>query len=291
MYENLEKKCKKCGLIKQLSDFGKNRNAKDGLKSQCKSCNALYMRQYYAKNVEKLLALKREYDKKNAVKLREKGRIYRELNPEKIKLSQKRHKVRNRAAIREQECKYWMLHPDKKREKNLRHKKKNREKLAEEARIYYLDNIEACKKRMAEYRKSDYAKQLKNKYTRECRATPEGKINHSIGSRMRSSIKENKKGHHWESLVGYTLEDLIKHFKKTLPEGVTWDGYVTNMGDYHIDHKIPIRAFNFEKPSDIDFHRCWSLDNLQILPSIENLKKAAKLDKPFQPAFIFGQES
>ncbi len=37
-----EKKCAKCGLVKQRSEFNKNPNLKDGLQSACKSCMRTY---------------------------------------------------------------------------------------------------------------------------------------------------------------------------------------------------------------------------------------------------------
>jgi hypothetical protein len=42
------KQCSKCGELKSLDSFGKNR-------SQCKSCVAEYMREYYKKNPDKAL--------------------------------------------------------------------------------------------------------------------------------------------------------------------------------------------------------------------------------------------
>jgi len=62
---------------------------------------------------------------------------------------------------------------------------------------------------------------------------------------------------------------------------MTWENYGTY---WHIDHKIPIAVFNYEKPEDIDFRLCWSLKNLQPLEKIENIKKKDKLEKPFQPS-------
>jgi len=61
---------------------------------------------------------------------------------------------------------------------------------------------------------------------------------------------------------------------------------MANRKDYHIDHIIPQSAFNYETPKDLDFKKCWALTNLQILSSVENMKKSAKLDKPFQPSLL-----
>ena len=108
------------------------------------------------------------------------------------------------------------------------------------------------------------------------------KINHTIRIGVWRSLHE----FNWQEYVGYTLEDLIKHLDKqfTKENGYTWKNY----GEWHIDHKIPISIFNFEKPEDIDFKRCWSLDNLQPLWATENIIKSNKIEGHFQPSFIFG---
>jgi hypothetical protein len=44
-----------------------------------------------------------------------------------------------------------------------------------------------------------------------------------------------KKGRKWEHLVGYTVEDLMAHLESLFVGGMNWE----NMGDWHIDHKVP----------------------------------------------------
>jgi hypothetical protein len=53
---------------------------------------------------------------------------------------------------------------------------------------------------------------------------------------------------------------------------------------WHINHVIPISAFNFSSPEDIDFKKCWALKNLRPLWAKDNFSKNARLDKPFQPS-------
>jgi len=97
----------------------------------------------------------------------------------------------------------------------------------------------------------------------------------NLGHRMRTAINTSlrgcKKGRHWENLVGYTFDDLLKRLNKTMPEGYTWDNYLNS--ELHIDHIIPISKFNFTTSRDADFKRCWALDNLRLLPAEENLRK------------------
>ena len=110
------------------------------------------------------------------------------------------------------------------------------------------------------------------------------KLNRNIRSSMCNSLKYNgsKNGRHWEGLVGYTLMDLKKHLEKKFLPGMSWDNWGIN--GWHIDHKIPISAFNFTDPSHTDFKRCWSLKNLQPLWAFDNISKNDKLEKPFQPS-------
>lgn len=54
-----EKRCSKCGLIKLLSAYHKNKSQKDGLYSQCKDCRNSYLRLYYKDHSEKESARKK----------------------------------------------------------------------------------------------------------------------------------------------------------------------------------------------------------------------------------------
>ena len=110
--------------------------------------------------------------------------------------------------------------------------------------------------------------------------TLKGNLNSRISAAIRGALVNGKNGRHWESLVGYTIDQLKKHIEKNFLPGMNWE----NRNLWHIDHKIPILAFNFEKAEDLDFKRCWSLKNLQPLESKQNMIKNSRIDKPFQPS-------
>ena len=97
------------------------------------------------------------------------------------------------------------------------------------------------------------------------------------------SLQNNKHGNYWERLVGYGIDDLKEHLEKQFKDGMSWENY----GEWAIDHIIPKSAFNFEKPEDEDFKRCWNLKNLQPMWARENSIKGKKIPKPFQPTMIF----
>lgn len=133
------------------------------------------------------------------------------------------------------------------------------------------------------YANHEKAKELARQRSAKILQTDRGHLNNTMSRGIRESLKGSKGGKSWKSLVDYTIEQLKSHLEKRFKPGMTWDNYGTY---WHIDHKIPIVVFNFEKPEDIDFRLCWSLKNLQPLEAKENLIKNAKISEPFQPSLM-----
>lgn len=90
---------------------------------------------------------------------------------------------------------------------------------------------------------------------------------------IRGSLITGKNGRSWEALVGYTLSDLVDHLERQFLPGMSWE----NMGEWHIDHIIPVSAFDFQSYGDKDFKYCWELPNLRPLWAADNLSKSANL--------------
>lgn len=110
---------------------------------------------------------------------------------------------------------------------------------------------------------------------------PTNKLRRNIGRRIHFSLKDGKNGRGWESLVGYTAKQLIRHLEKQFDKGMSWENYGAG---WHLDHKIPVSVFNFTEIGHLDFKKCWSLKNLRPMWAKENLSKGAKIKKPFQPS-------
>jgi len=110
--------------------------------------------------------------------------------------------------------------------------------------------------------------------------TPEMRIiRKRIAAAMRKAIRQEKAGRTWESLVEYSMADLIDRLKETVPDGYSWENdFINGKGILHIDHKKPMSSFRFETAEDDNFKQCFALENLQLLPAIENMKKSAKLN-------------
>jgi len=172
------------------------------------------------------------------------------------------------------------------RKNNLKKYKEYKKEYMKQYRIDHKERIaESSKIRYSEWIKKnkEYRKKYNNKYQiKRYKIDIKFNLNHKISTAIRLSLKGNKNGRYWESLVGYTLNKLFKHLKKTMPKNYCWNDFL--QGRLHIDHIIPKSVFNYTQPEHIDFKRCWALKNLQLLPAEENYKKNNKIYKSFQPA-------
>lgn len=55
------KKCNVCGEYRNINDFQKHRNYKDGIRKHCKKCHAVYNKKWRLNNREKLLEYSKTY--------------------------------------------------------------------------------------------------------------------------------------------------------------------------------------------------------------------------------------
>jgi len=147
---------------------------------------------------------------------------------------------------------------------------------------YYQNNPEKRKEMRRRYRQNNPEKYRQNRKKARMRRqlNPKNKLYDLVSHAIYRSLCSNKDGRYWGDLVGYSIKKLIQHLEKQFQPGMTWDNY----GEWHVDHKVPVSAFNFRGPGDIDFKRCWALSNLQPLWAKDNVRKGAKLDKCFQPS-------
>jgi len=186
---------------------------------------------------------------------------------------------------------YYMSHKDSMKVKMAEYRRNNRETILAKKKEYYQKNKSSHYERVKIFEKNNPEKVAEYRRISRKRNREHNKNNLKwrLSQRMGTALWKSlamKGGRSWKKLVGYTVDDLAKHLKRTMPEGFTWEDFLN--GDLHIDHKIPNAVFNYETPEDIDFAKCWCLSNLQLLPAHENRVKNAKIDSPFQPSLAFG---
>lgn len=183
------------------------------------------------------------------------------------KMHKKRYKANRKV--------YVIVHKDKLKARRIECKK---EKSLYDAN-YYMAHKES-KKIYAVSHKEERNKRQRRKRKLNSKL----RLNRNMASVVWYSLKGSKNGLKWESLVGYTVNELAKHLEKQFRDGMVWGNY--GKSGWVIDHKTPIKVFNFTKPEHKDFKRCWALKNLQPLWIGDNCSKGASLDKHFQPSLL-----
>jgi hypothetical protein len=159
-----------------------------------------------------------------------------------------------------------------------KYRKKNKEKLTEYHKEWSKDKKDYLKKYIEEYRKQnkERIKEVKRIYQKHKRHTdPLYKLISNFRTAIYIVLKENnlhKYGHYFD-VLGYTPNELIEHLEKQFIDGMNWENY----GEWHIDHIRPISSFMFESSEDEEFKKCWSLENLQPMWGVENIRKGNKL--------------
>jgi hypothetical protein len=193
--------------------------------------------------------------------------------------------------------------PTKRREISKRYYDNNKEKALAATRKWQDEHQSKCKenkkiwkaenpdKVKAQYKKwvdkdPIRTKELFRGYAKKRRKTIIGGLSSRISPYISRSLRDGKSGRSWESIVGYTVIDLKSHLEKQFKDGMSWE----NRSSWHIDHIIPISAFNYETVNDIDFKKCWDINNLQPMWAKKNISKKDKVSIPFQPSLLISGE-
>lgn len=226
-----------------------------GKKGVCKSCWAAYMRDYYARNPDKAKAGRER--KKVTGQKRAADRRYHERYPGRVyakKRASEAKKPEHYKAVK----KAWY-------EAN-KAKVTAQCKAARERRM--VADPEGERRKRAEYA------------ARRRREDPQYLIYGRMSALVRQHLKKQKRdakskaGRRWTELVGYTVDELVAHLMATVPDGYTWDDYLS--GKLEVDHIIPDCDFCYQSVDDPGFRACWALTNLRLLTQQENSARRYK---------------
>jgi len=161
----------------------------------------------------------------------------------------------------------------------INYQKNNQDKIKIIRKKYYEKNKSTILPKLKEYRK-EYNKrpevilrrrESKRKSDRKRMLDPYHRISNNMRGNMYHALKAKKGFRKWETLVGYTLQDLINHIEPLLVNTtMTWETYGK---EWHIDHIKPKSLFKYDNTDCQEFRDCWALSNLQPLPKLDNIRK------------------
>lgn len=238
------KVCSKCNIEKELSNFRKRKDSKDGFRTECKQCSYLVWKKYRDNNDEKIKDQKRKEYVDNREKILLKVKNYREENIDVIRIKDNdRSKKRYQTDPNKSKIYY-----EKNKENILTYKKewseKNKEKVKVKRSLYHSLRL-----------KNDVIFRLK------C----------VMRSRLLSFLKTRNitKTNKTFDIVGCTPNFLRDYLEKKFTLGMNWD----NQGNWHIDHIIPLSSAKTED----ELYKLCHYENLQPLWAEDNLKKSNKI--------------
>jgi hypothetical protein len=179
---------------------------------------------------------------------------YYQKNKNDILQNEKKRYQENREDRIEKQLLYASI---KKEEKSIylkKYRKDNKDSLHEKRKNYNKEK----KEKINETRRNRYKERIKNDLNFKL-----SKIHRNILKR----ILRYKKHESTSDLLGYASIELKENIESKFKYGMSWDNY----GEWEIDHIIPVSSFDLEKTSPSIVN---SLDNLQPLWKIENIKKS-----------------
>lgn len=269
------KTCNKCNIEKPLTEFGKDKKAKDGYKYSCKRCNKAYQEA----NKEKLKAYHKAHYEANKDKIKDREKAYREANKDKIKDRQKAYREANKDKINEFQKAYYKANKDKIKDRKKAYREANKDKIAESNKKWYKANKERVKEYGKAYYKANKDKVLKRLIAYDNKRRKEDviyKLRCNLRNRIYIAIKNKgySKNTKTSDTLGCTWEFLKKYLESQFTKGMSWDNY----GEWHLDHIYPVSlAKNEEELIKLNhytnFQPLWAEDNLKKSNKIENGKQ------------------
>ena len=199
----MQKICSVCENSKSVTEFGKDKNSKDGLNGICKVCKSAKDKKYRESNVDKRRAANKVYYDANAEKMRQRARTWYIENTERARASRRSWHVANLEAVKEMHKKW-----------NDANKEKMKKYMNEYIKTKYKENLN--------YR----IKTILNKRIRDCIRKDKSTLEIlacdivSFKEWLQSQFDEHMS---WENMGKYWVLDHVKpcaSFNFDLPEQV-----------------------------------------------------------------------
>lgn len=238
----------------------KKARAKDYYQRHREAINAK-SRAYYAANAERCKEANRARWPKHAAACAARATERRKQNPDARNARARAIYAKSRERYREAARRRYLANRERDRPNEAENRRKHASKKAAQTKRWLAKNPE----RLAIYRLRSDAKRS---------ACPVHRLHKRVASGVRRLLLSNglKKAARTESAVGWTVAELRAHLELQFLPGMTWG----NMAEWHIDHIVPLVAFEVVGADCQEFKRAWALSNLRPLWAKENLIKNAK---------------
>lgn len=200
----------------------------------------------------------RRYKLRNASLLREKARRNRKDNPDKVRAASARWREK---------------YPDRQDGFTRAWRKANKDRVKKVKALWEAKNAIKRTAQREQWRRDNpdrvkqHGRKRRSVLKYRIEASVRAVINHHVGKKRTGETRTFE-------LLGYTVEDLIKHLERQFTKGMSWENY--GKDGWSIDHRIPLISFDYVSRECPSFKAAWALTNLQPLWATENSKKGGR---------------
>lgn len=163
--------------------------------------------------------------------------------------------------------------PEKRKAAQDRYAEKNRERIRLKTNAARAANREEFNAQRRAHNKTSARRAYVVEWERKKRASDPVFV---LNTRMRQAVRRHLNGgkcsRRWRDMVGYGPDELKVHLERQFAGGMGWH----NMGEWHVDHILPLSGFGYSSADDPEFRAAWALTNLRPLWGEENVRKGGK---------------
>ncbi len=176
--------------------------------------------------------------------------------------------------------KWQVENSDKKRYHNNNYMRKNKEKYSKYNAVWRKENIEKRRETGEKWRRNnpDVVKEGKKKSYIKNKFTPLYTLRR-VCRRVIISLSNNKSYSSKLYKLNYTPEEYISYLLDPLPQFKDIKSAYTE--NYHLDHIVPVSfVIKYIENKQLAFKISMDLENLRLIPKLENIRKHAKVGLP-----------
>ena len=274
-----DKKCCQCNTIKSCNNFYFKQSNLDGLYNLCKECCKVADCARVVKNINSNINRTEYSDKKCSIcKIVKSGDCFYKCNSKAYGLSSN---CKDCIDEWRQERKLNIIVADGRVCVNCNAYKTSdgfwlaihtKTGLSTECKDCYKGRAKEYAPRRREIKRNKYKNDLIFRLSSNIQST----ISSSLRGRAVPSGKAERFKKHLFDYLPYTIEELKGYIESKWELWMNWDNYGRyNSGHdtWQLDHIIPQSKLRYNSMEHPNFLKCWSLDNLQPLETIANIKK------------------
>lgn len=279
--------CSCCKIEKDINEFYKKSDSKDGCHPYCKECSSIKRKKYYQENKEHSKKLMKKYYENNKDEIRKINQKWYFEHQKEMKKYNNKYFNKNKEKLLEQQKEYYENNKDAILEKAKKYYEQNKREINKKRKDYFKEYNKKykqehkeelkIKKKLYKQTHKEEEKQFRNYYYNNVLKKDNlFMFKKRIRGLIRTSLdrKGQIKNSYTEEILGCSIEFFIDYLIKTYENNYNEKWKYEYLTQVHIDHIKPLKYAKNEN----EIIKYCHYTNLQLLKAQDNLDKNDKLN-------------